>query len=67
MVLKHGRATNKALGRRPLNAEVQNRSYGSPCGNCGGKIGTGTSLSSGSSVSTANYHSIIRAGTAGSG
>jgi hypothetical protein len=30
MVLRHGRATNKALGRRPLNAEVQNRSYGSP-------------------------------------
>jgi hypothetical protein len=49
----------QAVSRRPLTAEAWASSRLSPCGICGGQIGTGTGFSPGSLVLPCQYHSTV--------
>jgi hypothetical protein len=46
-----------AVSRRPLTAEARVRSRISPCGICGGQSGTGTGVSTSTSVFPCQFHS----------
>jgi hypothetical protein len=47
----------QAVSRQPLTAEVRVLSRVSPCGICGGQIGTPTGFSPSTSVSACQFHS----------
>jgi hypothetical protein len=52
------RALAQAVGRQPLTTEAQVRSRFSQCGISGGQRGTGTGLSTSTSVFSCQFHSI---------
>jgi hypothetical protein len=53
------RAMAQAVSRRPLTAEARVRSRISPCGICGGQIGTETGFPLSYSVLPCQYHSTV--------
>jgi hypothetical protein len=57
-VALNGRAMAQVVSRRLPTAEARVRSRVSPCGICGGQIGTGTSFYPSTSVFPCQFHSI---------